>query len=222
MIEKKDFRNRFKKFGGEFIPDIIEYLREYVEQKPTVTISVGCDSIQKRRKTIYACTIMMHDKDIRNGAHVVFFREYVNKIRDNNDRLYKEALYVYEIAEFLNDELNNVYIRKDITDFERKAYKFHILRCNGEYDYVPLHNQESFISNLALTDYEKSVEYKLVDIHVDFNPVEGNLNEKGVRKNKSNAAYHAYVPWLKGLGYRVYSKNIAHASTSAADLLLKD
>jgi len=42
------FRNRFKRFGGEYIPDIVEYLKEYLEKDPNTTITVGCDSIQKR------------------------------------------------------------------------------------------------------------------------------------------------------------------------------
>ncbi len=74
------YKDRFKKFGGEYIPDIIQYLTDVAEKDPTVTITVGCDSIQARRKTIYAVTVMMYNTDIRNGAHVVFFRENCPKI----------------------------------------------------------------------------------------------------------------------------------------------
>jgi hypothetical protein len=35
----------FKKFGGEMIPDIIEYLN-FLEKDPTATITIGCDSVQ--------------------------------------------------------------------------------------------------------------------------------------------------------------------------------
>ena len=69
------FRDRFKKFGGQFIPDIIEYLKEQLEIDPGMTISVGCDSIQLRRRTIYAITIMMYNSEVKKGAHVVFFRD---------------------------------------------------------------------------------------------------------------------------------------------------
>jgi len=85
-----DIRKRFKKFGGEFIPDIIEYLKEYINQEPNVTISLGCDSVQKRRKTIYAITIMLYNTDIKNGAHVIFLRLNINKVRNNVERLHKE------------------------------------------------------------------------------------------------------------------------------------
>ena len=216
------FRNRFKKFGGDHIPDIVEYLKDYVKTDPTTTISVGCDSIQKRKRTIYACTIMLYNTDIKNGAHVVFFRENIDKIRDNFERLHKEAQFCYDIADFLNTELNGFYERKDLTEIERKRYKFHLLRCNGEYEHLQAHQEDSFVKNLTLTDFERTNVYNLVDIHVDFNPSEGTVNEKGVSKNKSNLAYRAFVPWLKGLNYRVYSKPLAWGATSAADLLLQD
>ena len=63
---------------------------------------------------------------------------------------------------------------------------------------------------------------RLVDLHVDFNPVEGSINEKGISKNRSYPAYKAYAPWLRGMGFRTWAKPMAFAATSAADLLLKD
>lgn len=217
------FKNKFKKFGGEYIPDIVEYIKEYIEKDPTVTISVGCDSIQKRKRTTYACTIMMYNTDIKNGAHVVFFRENYPKVRDNYERLHKEAQYVHDIATYLDSELtSSSYTRKDITELNRKKYKFHISKCDGENLHILPHQEDSFISHILLTDYERNNEYKLVDIHVDFNPREGSINEKGVSKNKSYASYKAYVPWLRGLNFRVFAKPLGFASTSAADLLLQD
>ena len=216
------FRNRFKLFGGTYIPDIVEYLKEYLDKDPNTTISVGCDSIQKRKRIIYACTIMLYNTDIRNGAHVVFFRENIEKIRDNFERLHKEAQFCHDIAEFLDKELTGLYERKDLTEMERKRYKFHLMKCNGDYDYIPAHQEESFIKNIVLSEFEKTNPHRLVDIHVDFNPFEGTINERGVSKNKSNLAYRAYVPWLRGLNYRVYAKPLAWGATSAADLLLQD
>ena len=216
------FRNRFKKFGGTYIEDIVEYLKEYIDKDPDVTISVGCDSIQKRKRTVYACTIMLYNTDVKNGAHVVFFRESLEKVRDNHERLHKEAQFVYDISEFLNKELEGIYSRKDLTDLERRKYKFHLMRCNGEHLNMPSHQEESFTRHITLSEYERTNEYKLVDIHVDFNPSEGGINERGQYKNKSNLAYKSYVPWLRGLNYRVFCKPSAYASTSAADLLLQD
>lgn len=210
------YKDRFKRFDGVHIPDIIEYLREYLENDPTTTISVGCDSVQMRRRTIYALTIMMHNTDIRNGAHVVFFRESCPKIRENQERLYKEAQYVHDLATYLDVELSNFYKRTDLTQIERKRYKYHVSKCEGEYSHVQTHQEDAVIKNLPLLPAD-NVEWKLVDIHVDFNPFEGRSG-----KNKSYVAYKSFVPWLKGLGFRVWSKPSAFAATSGADLLLKN
>jgi predicted RNase H-related nuclease YkuK (DUF458 family) len=215
------FKNRFKRFGGDYIPDIIEYLKDYIEKDSGVTISVGCDSIQKRRRTVYAITIMMYNTDLRHGAHVVFFRESCPKIRDNNERLFKEAQYLHDIGTYLDNELSQFYVRKDLTETEMKRYKYHLLKCVGEYSHVPLHQDEAVMNALFLTPADM-IDYRTVDIHVDFNPFEGSLNEKGVHKNKSYAAYKSYTPWLRGMGFRTWAKPSAWASTSAADLLLHD
>jgi len=215
------FKNRFKKFGGDYIPDIIEYLRDYINNDPGVTISIGCDSIQKRRRTVYAITIMMHNGDLRHGAHVVFFRESCPKIRENQERLYKEAQWVHDVGTYLHEELSQFYQRNDLTDLERKRYKYHLLKCAGEYSHVPIHQEEAVLNALFLTPADMT-DFRLVDIHVDFNPFEGTMNERGVTKNKSYIAYKSFTPWLKGLGFRVWSKPMAFASTSAADLLLQD
>lgn len=213
------FRNKFKRFGGHYIPDIVEYLKNYIEKDPFVTITVGCDSIQRRRKTIYAITIMLYNTDIKNGAHVVFFREAHDKIRDNQERLYKEAQYLYDIGTYLDNELSKFYKRKDLTEFEKKKYKYHLLRCEGRYINIETHREEIFIKNLTLESDNN--ETKLVDLHVDFNPIEGNITERGLTKNKSYLAYKNYVPWLRGVGFRTWAKPHSYASSSAADLLLK-
>jgi predicted RNase H-related nuclease YkuK (DUF458 family) len=215
------FKSLFKKFGGDYIPDIIEYLKEYVEKYPTCTITVGCDSIQKRRRTLYAVTIMLYNADIKRGAHVVFFRESCDKIRDNQARLYKEAQYLYDIGIYLDKELGEFYTRKDLTEIEIKGYKYHLLKCTGQYSHVLPHQDFDVMKNLVILP-EDNLAPRLVDLHMDFNPSEGSINERGVRKNRSYEAYKSYAPWLRGMGFRTWAKPNSPASTSAADLLLKD
>lgn len=215
------FSNKFKSFGGDYIPDITQYLKDYIEKDPTLTITIGCDSIQRRRKTVYAITIMLYNTDLRKGAHVVFYRESCDKIRDNNARLYKEAQYVHDLGVYLDDKLSSFYTRKDLTDVERKRYKYHLAKCNGEYAHVQSHQEENVMMAMPLTPSDM-MDFKLVDLHVDFNPFPGSLNEKGVSRNKSHSSYKSYVPWLKGLGFRTWAKPLAYAATSAADLLLHD
>jgi predicted RNase H-related nuclease YkuK (DUF458 family) len=218
----KPLKERFKKFGGEFIPDIVEYLRSYITSNPNVTISIGCDSVQKRRKTIYAVTIMLYNVDFKNGAHLVFFRQNIQKVRDNFDRLQKEVEILQEVAEFLQTELEPFYKRSDLTLMERRKYKFHLNKCNGDYSHLPNMNEYDFIKNLSLNDHETVQDFKLVDIHIDFNPFEGGSNSRGHATNRSYLSYKSFVPWLRGMGYRVWAKPLSFASTSAADLLLQN
>jgi predicted RNase H-related nuclease YkuK (DUF458 family) len=215
------YKSKFKLFGGEYIPDIVQYIKDYLEVDPNVTITVGCDSIQKRRRTVYAITVMMYNTDLRNGAHVVFFRESCDKIRENQERLYKEAQYLNDVGNYLDTELSAFYTRKDLTELERKKYKYHLARCNHEYSHVPIHQEEGVMNALVLTPSDR-MDFRLVDLHVDFNPNEGTKNERGVSKNKSYIAYKSYVPWLRGMGFRTWAKPLSFASTTAADLLLQD
>ncbi len=212
----KNILSRFKKFNGDFIPDIIEYLCDYIKKNPTVTISVGCDSIQKRRRTVYAVTIMLYDMDIRNGAHVVFFRDSCVKIRDTNERLDREAMLVYEVAEELNSLLEPHYNRKDLNLSNRKAYKYHLAKCQGEYSNVSVNDEYKIVENISLSDEDITREYRAIDLHLDFNPSAGITG-----RNRSNTAYKKHTPWLKGCSYRVWCKPNAHAATTAADLLLQ-
>ena len=217
-----EIKSKFKTFGGDFIPDIIEYLKVFVKNQPGVTISVGCDSIQKKRKTLFAITIMLYNQDVRNGAHVVFFRENIHKIRDNFERLTREVTFAQEMAEYLEKELSSFYQRGDLSELELKKYKFHLAKCNGEFPNLSTFEEHSVTKNLTLTETEKNFKYKLVDIHLDFNPKEGQNDRRGYAKNRSNVAYRSFVPWLRGSGYRVWVKPLSFASSSAADLLVQD
>ena len=205
-----NIRSKFKKFGGERISDIIQYIKDYVTEYPKVTISLGCDSVQRRKKTVYAFTLMFYSVSIKNGAHVVYFRENISKIRDNFDRLAKEAEFIHEIAEWLDSELVKFYVRQDLTELEQKRYKFHLARCNGEF------------ANVSPSNADKSKQFRTIDLHLDYNPFEGKIDNRGFAKNKSNVSYRSYTPWLKGLNYRVFVKSASPAAASAADLLLKN
>ena len=110
-----NINSKFKKFGGERIPDIIQYIKDYVAEYPKVTISLGCDSVQRRKKTVYAFTLMFYSVSIKNGAHVVYFRENISKIRDNFDRLAKEAEFIHR---HISDNERNLY--SEFSEMRRK------------------------------------------------------------------------------------------------------
>lgn len=222
MEKTVDLRSRFKKFDGTFISDIVQYLKDFIVNDPTITISVGCDSIQKKRKTLYAVTLMIYNQDVKNGAHVVFFRDSTSKIRDNFQRLSREVELALKIADFLEEELSDSYTRLDLTEYERKKYKFHISKCNGEFSNLSTFEEVNITKGLFLTDSEVEAKYKLIDVHLDFNYKEGKIDSRGYSKNRSFMAYKAFVPYLRGNGYRVWVKPLSFASSSAADLLVQD
>ena len=67
-------KRKFKKFGGEVIEDIVQYINDYIGDNPDIKVIIGCDSINRRKQTNYAiCLIFRSDRE-RNGAHVLFTR----------------------------------------------------------------------------------------------------------------------------------------------------
>lgn len=217
------YSSRFIKFGSgskrEKIPNIVEYLMEIYKKDPNITISIGCDSIQKRRVTTYANTIVIYNNDIRNGAHIIYYKESHPKIKDVFTRLYKEAEYMNDIGTWLHSELyKNGFVRNDINLLERRKYKFSQMVEEGTHTDLAVYDQENFIDKIYLTEEELTKEYKLIDIHLDLNPIEFSKSKKF---NKSYKVYKIAVPWLRGFDFRVYPKALSYAATSAADLLLK-
>jgi predicted RNase H-related nuclease YkuK (DUF458 family) len=210
----------FSTYEGGLIPDIISYVKEYISERPGVTVSVGCDSTQKRRKTTFACTVMFHNKDIRNGAHVVFYRDSTPKIKDHFDRLYRESEYALTLAEHLDAGLCD-WERSDIDIFERKRYVYHTLLSDGKAPVVMDHERENYISRMHLDDSESNRVFRKVDIHLDYNPSEFSLMQGRLRPNRSYPVYRAFVPGIRGMGYRTWVKPLAYGATSAADLLVK-
>ena len=210
-----EFRSKFIKVGGERIPDIIEYLKERIKINPNLTISVGCDSSQKKRRVAYAITIMMHDRTIRNGAHVVFFRIYEKGKMDIYKRLYKEGEIIFALSEFIDSELLEFYTRKDLDDDNIKKYKLHLEQHKGNHMYLDFYQEMEIIKSMPITKKDRETTYKLCDVHLDYNI---DFNDG---RNKSHNVYKSVIPWFKSSGYRVWCKPYSHASTSAADLLVK-
>ena len=81
---------------------------------------------------------------------------------------------------------------------------------------IHTHLEKCNYTRKDLKDHEQH--FKLVDIHVDFNPLPG---PKGTWK--SYPVYNAAVPWLKGQDFRVYGKpsSSSWVASCAADLLMK-
>lgn len=104
--KKVDFELRkFKKFDGEFIENIIDYINGKVGKNSNVDVIVGCDSQQRRSHTVYALTIMFYDRMLHKGAHVIYMKIKIRKERDMFSRLMNESLYVLDLGNWLDDRL---------------------------------------------------------------------------------------------------------------------
>ena len=102
-------RRKFRKYSGDVIEDIIEYLKDNVEKGEDVRITVGCDSQQRRSYTLFALTIILYDEIRHKGAHVVYMKIRTKKERDIFSRLMRESIYSMELAEWLEGKLEGIY-----------------------------------------------------------------------------------------------------------------
>lgn len=113
-------KTRFKKFGGEVIEDVVEYIEDYIKRSNgKVKVIVGCDSQQKRRITLYAVTIVLYDYKLHKGAHVLFLRLKQKKTKDLFTRLMNECVYSLHVAQWLEDKLGYYY---EMPEFEKDNY----------------------------------------------------------------------------------------------------
>lgn len=214
---------KFKKFGGEEIANLGQYVREHLEKSPGETIYVGCDSDVRRngRKVMYADVVAFYDNDRRDGVHYIFNRELTpgyqvkydksgNKVKDKEghrraltgaifQRIWHEVERLQAIGEYFEKELEGVYKRKTAEELVKMGYSAH--------------------------------QNKLVDIDVDINPNPGWTSyqlelmrmgkEPGIPTNRSYIVYKAAKAQLEGLGFRVRFKPHSWAAKCSADMICK-
>ena len=110
---------KWRKLNGEKISNIEDYVLNYVKNvDKNAKIIVGCDSDNHDRKTNYAVTVVFYNEFTRKGAHAVYARYNVPKIKDIITKLWNEAVLVHKIAESLDTILRGNYTYK----FEKNYY----------------------------------------------------------------------------------------------------
>jgi len=93
---------KFRTLYGKEIPDIVEYIREYLSTRNDVEILIGSDSQSYgHKKTIYGVVIALYTKG--KGAHVLCSRETVPMERVLSTRLMNEVWKSLEVAEYLKE-----------------------------------------------------------------------------------------------------------------------
>lgn len=108
---KEETMKDFKKFGGEHIYDLGQYVRDYVTAHKDVTVYVGSDSEQFMRFTQYATVVVF--RHASNGAHYIFYREKVKRVKDLFTRLWGEVDRVLTVGIYLEKELEGFYQRSN-------------------------------------------------------------------------------------------------------------
>lgn len=93
---------QFKTLYGTQIPDIVEYIKEYLSTRENVEILVGSDSQSyNNKKTIYGVVIALYSKG--KGAHVLCSRNEEPIEHNTTKRLLTEVWKSIEVAEFLKE-----------------------------------------------------------------------------------------------------------------------
>ena len=76
---------QFKKLSNRENIDLIPYIQQYIEKYPETQILIGTDSQNRKHKSIYALCIGLNRPG--KGAHVIYSKYDVPRIKDNRDRL---------------------------------------------------------------------------------------------------------------------------------------
>lgn len=79
----------FKKFTGEKLENISDYIKEYIRNNNGVEVIIGTDSQNKGRCTTYSTVIVLYTPG--HGGHCIFRRWKTPKERVRQTRLLKEV-----------------------------------------------------------------------------------------------------------------------------------
>jgi len=180
--EQNTMKNKFKRFGGEVIEDLGQYIRDYLKKFPGTSLYIGADSVEKGRQILYSTTVAFYDEFRRDGVHYIFSKELAPNQRmwvertGNKDldkatvkaakeanvynKIYGEVERVLALGQYLETELEGVIKRKSADELIR----------------------------LGLSPHQN----RLIDIDVDINPDPGYAipeDLRGIIELKSRTFY---------------------------------
>lgn len=92
----------FKKIGGDVVVDLLTYSNEILDKNPTTKVYVGCDSQTYSNKTVYVTTVVFRYEN--RGAHVIYRREVVPRVKDLWTKLWGELNRAIDVAGYLKFE----------------------------------------------------------------------------------------------------------------------
>lgn len=92
----------FQNEEGRII-NLNQHILEQVRENPDTKIYIATDSQNYGSKTVYAIAVVFR-YGLR-GAHYVYRKERLNRVRDTFSRLWKEAEYTIETASSITNEI---------------------------------------------------------------------------------------------------------------------
>ena len=95
-------QKNFAKMGDGSKVHLEEYVKLIALGHPEVDIYIGCDSQNYTDKTVYVTTILFRYEN--KGAHVLYHKEFVPRIRDMWTRLWAETERSIELAVYLEEK----------------------------------------------------------------------------------------------------------------------
>jgi predicted RNase H-related nuclease YkuK (DUF458 family) len=94
--------NKFRTLYGRSIPNVVEYIKNYISENPNSELLIGADSQSyENAVTKYGIVIALYTQG--RGAHVVCMRETVPIEHNMQMRLMNEVWKSVEVAEFLKE-----------------------------------------------------------------------------------------------------------------------
>jgi predicted RNase H-related nuclease YkuK (DUF458 family) len=103
----------FRSLSNEKVVDLIPYLKEKIASADDIKIYIGTDSQNIGGKTVYASVIVLHYGN--RGAHVVYSKTKVDRIRERFAKLWREVEISMEVAQYLREnDINATYIDIDL------------------------------------------------------------------------------------------------------------
>lgn len=92
----------FRKEGGALV-NAIDHTLEQIEKWPNLKIYVGTDSQDKDGRTFFATVIVYRYGN--RGAHYIYFKEDVPRMKVMYNRLFDEAVRTIECADMLTKDI---------------------------------------------------------------------------------------------------------------------
>jgi predicted RNase H-related nuclease YkuK (DUF458 family) len=94
--------NKFRTLYGRSIPNVVEYIKNYISENPNSELLIGADSQSyENAVTKYGIVIALYTQG--RGAHVVCMKETVPIEHNMQMRLMNEVWKSVEVAEFLKE-----------------------------------------------------------------------------------------------------------------------